>query len=67
MEELFELGDVLGETSESEGIESTLEQIDSQAQKSMNSVRNLMIGIVGIAVCAFLISIVLKKMNKSKK
>lgn len=69
MEDLFELGDLLDGEMPSDGVQldETLSEATAQGRKSMDNARNLMIGIVGIAILAFLISVVLKKMNKSKK
>ena len=66
--DLFELGDLLGETSTSEGInlEDTFSEATAQGHKAMDNLRNMIIGLVGIVILALLISLVIKKMNKLK-
>lgn len=69
--------DIFGDLNEimdgnTSGITSSdLAEIQAQARESeqhtMSAFSKLAIGLVGIAICVFLIKIVLKKMNKSKR
>ena len=67
--EIEGFGDLFGDYSESESIvdESIFSEAAESSHKAMNNVRNLIIGLVGIAILFFLIKIVIKKMNESRK
>lgn len=67
--ELEGFGDLFGDYSTSESIvdESIFSEAAESGKKAMNNVRNLVIGIVGIVILFFLIRIVIKKMNESRK
>lgn len=64
MEDLFGIDDILTDTDTSMGIDESINEAVKEGHERMHTLRNFIIGIIGIAILLFLISVVIKKMNK---